>query len=1266
MNKVCSSALFCAVFCAAMAFGQNASVSGTVTDPSGAQVAGATITATNADTGAVSLAKSNNAGVYGIAALPRGTYTFTGEHPGFRKVTIANVILDVGAQVSVNMGLELGQTTETVEVQATATEVNATSATIGDVVTGKKLLDLPLTGRSAYNLLTTQPGVTGSTGTNFYINGNQGNSINYTMDGINSQNNLLTGSFFNYSNVVTVDRAEEVRVVTSPADAEFGRGAGQVQMVTRSGSNAFHGSAFYEHRNTWLNANNFFNNAQGRDAGGNILVGRPILIQNNYGVRMGGYVKKNKTFFNGIWEPYKQRGSPTFTATVLTAAARAGNFRFIPGVQNQNAGAGTPTVDANGNPLNPSAVQTASLYGRDPNRLTADPTGAVAHNLALIPLPNNFKVGDGLNTAGFIWNRPVPINFELYEGRIDHLFSDKHRIALVATQQSFHSINVAAPPPYPGVPWQVNPTETTSYSATFISVLRSNLINEAKFGAYRPRTLVLTPFDETPVGPFNNKGLLNVSNKVPYVLNFGTVTNPVSGQPSNYIAPVYQFGDSMTWIKGRHSFKGGVEVRLISDSGFDADNVTPRVQLGANGLQPVSGISTIAGIGTNFALAQNLLYDLSGTVTAALMVNNSPGGPNAKFLAGETRFREWHQNEYSYYFKDDFKVTSSLTLNLGVRYELYAAPYEGQGKALAPVGGGGGAFGVSGNTFATGEFHPGVLSGTLSTIQNIGAGTPNPGVSLYQTDRNNFAPALGFAWSLPGEGRLKWLTGGKDKTVIRAGYGVGYERLPIYMTHVHSGFEPGFASTDTSFTATNISTLTLPVPPVGVPLSIIPLSGPGSHSQALYAFAQDIRTPYTQNYNLSVQRSLPKGFSLNVGFVGSKGTKLPRSVNVNEANIFENGLLAGFNAVQAGGTSPLLDQIFGSYPAVVAAGGASNFLRSTAPTNAFFANNNPGGLANYINTTQALSGVVGGLVGRAGLPSNFVVANPQFLTSYLASNFGNSTYNSLQVTVNKRFARGFTFQASYVWSKALGEEEGDSSTYQASYRTLRNMRQDKHILGFNRTSVLKANSIYELPFGKGKTFGKNANGFVDRIIGGWQIGVIYNNYSGPPISLLGQNTINDYALGGTTVFTPTQVGPLPPTSVTRLGGSVTLFPGTSTIVDPTAPRVAGGVATSLRAVTDASGKPLLVNPAAGQLGNTGLTNLTGPGLNSVNVNLIKRIRINERFTAQIEATADNLTNTVQFAAPTTANLSVNSINFGRITGTAAAARLIVLQGRINF
>ncbi len=1259
--RIALSAMFYALFGVALALGQNASVSGTVADPSGAHVTGATMKAVNAETGAVSIATTNAAGVYGIPALPPGTYSFTAEHPGFRKALAAKVILEIGSQATVNFSLELGQTTESVEVQGLATEVNATSATIGDVVNGKKLQDLPLTGRSAYGLLTTQPGVI--SGTNFVINGNQGNAVNFTMDGINAQNNLLTGSFYLYTNVVSVDRAEEFRVVTSPADAEFGRGAGQVQMVTRSGSNAFHGSAFYEHRNTALNGNNFFNNSQGLDpVTGKLLIGRPILIQNNYGIRLGGYIRKNRTFFNGIWDPYKQRQSPTFTATVPTAAARAGNFRYVSGLQNQNASGGAPTVDASGNPLNPGAVQTVSLFGRDPNRLVADPSGAVAHNLALIPLPNNFRVGDGLNTAGFTWNRPVPVNFELYEGRIDHLFNDKHRIALVLNQQSFHSINVAAPPPYPGVPWQVNPTETTQYSATLTSVLRPNLINEAKFGAFRPRTLVNTPFDVNSVGPYDNKGLLNTSSGVPYVLLFGSLTSPVGGQPSNYIAPVYQYGDAVTWIKGRHTFKGGVEVRLISDSGYDADNVVPRVQLGASGIQPVSGISTIPGIGSNLGLAQGLLFDLSGTVTAALMVNNSPGGANPKFLPGETRYREWHANEYSGYFKDDFKITKSLTLNLGIRYELYAHHFEGQGKGLAPVGGGGAVFGISGNTFATGEFRPGTLSGAITTIQNIGPGTSHPDVNLYETDRNNFAPAVGFAWSVPG-GRFKWLNGGSDRTVIRAGYGIGYERLPIYMTHVHAGFEPGLAETDTSFTATNIRTLTLPVPPVGVPLSTIPISGVGSHSQTLYAFAQDIRTPYTQNYNFSLQRTLGHGYSLNMAFVGSKGTKLPRSVNTNEANIYENGILAGFKAVQAGGSSPLLDQIFGSYPAVIAAGGTSNYLRGSAPTNGYFANNNPGGLASFINTTNALTGVVGGLVGRAGLPANFVVANPQFGPTYLASNFGNSTYNSLQISLNKRFSNGFTVQSSYVWSKALGEEEGDSSTYQASYRTLRNMAEDKHLLSFHRLSVFKANGIYELPFGKGKTFGRNVNGFFDRLIGGWQIGGIYSLYSGAPITFSGQNTINDFSLGGSTSFTPVQVGPTPVTGVTRLGSSVTYFPGATTIIDPTIPRIPGGIATGLRAVTDSSGNLLMVNAAAGQLGNTGLTTATGPGINVLNANLIKKIRVTERVGFQVGASADNVTNTVQFGNP---NTSINSTNFGKITGTTVGPRVIVLQGRINW
>ena len=589
------------LFAGALAFGQTqASVSGTVTDPSGANVVNATVTALNVDTGATTTAATNESGIYVFGSLLPGKYRFTAEHMGFRQAAISDVEVSVGARLTINLPLELGQTTESIEVQANATALNTSSATIGNVVNGRKLLDLPLTGRSAYNLIATQPGVI--SGTNYVLNGNTGNSTNFTMDGINAQNNLLTGSFFLYSNVVSVDRAEEFRVVTSPADAEYGRGAGQVQMITRGGSNQFHGSGFFEHRNTDLNANTWINNSLGVDPVTHLpIAGRNILIQNNYGVRFGGPVKKNKTFFNGIWEPYKQRQAGSFTATVYTPSARAGNFRFFPGALNQNAQSANPSVDLSGNPVQPAGatgpLQTVPLFGRDPSRLAADPTGIVAHNLGLMPLPNNFRVGDGLNTAGFTWTRPIPVNFELYEGRIDHQFSERERLTMTLNQQSYHSYNVATPQPYPAVPGQVDPTETTQYSVALTSILKPNLINDLRLGAFRPRTLVLTPFDKNQPA---SQGLLPTIGGQPFVLQFasGGVTNPVSGDESNYIAPVYQSGDSVTWIRGRHSFKSGAEVRLISDSGYDAFTVVPRALVSAV-LAPVQNITNITGIGSN-------------------------------------------------------------------------------------------------------------------------------------------------------------------------------------------------------------------------------------------------------------------------------------------------------------------------------------------------------------------------------------------------------------------------------------------------------------------------------------------------------------------------------------------------------------------------------------------------------------------------------------------------------------------------------------------
>ncbi len=898
----------------------DANVSGTVTDPTGAHVVGATVTALNTGTGTATPVHTNDQGIYTMPGLQPGKYNFTAEHTGFRKSVVTNVELQVASEIVQNFQLELGATTESVEVEATATEVNATSASVGNVVDGKRLQELPLNGRSAYDLMLTQPGV--QEGSGWYLNGNQGGAVNFTMDGVTSMDNLhLNATFYLYSNVVSVDRAEEFRVVTSPADAEYGRGAGQVQMVTRGGSNKFAGSAFYEVRNAAFNANNWFNNAQGSDASGNPLAVRNQLKQNNYGVRFGGPVKKNKMFFNGIYEPYKQRNFATVNQTVYTASALAGNFRFYPGVTNGNAQAAIPTVDRAGNPVQPSsatgALQTVSVLGRDPNHLVPDATGVMSHVFSYMPLPNNYLIGDGLNTAGFTWNRPVPVNFELYEGRIDYNFDEKNRLALTLSQQSYHSFNVATPPAFPSVPGNSDPTETTSYSVALTSVLRPSLINEARVGVFRYRTIVQTPYDPGSTDP-RSKTFLSTVGGIPALVSPASVTGPYGnfGIPGNYLNPNYQYGDNITWIKGKHSFKGGVQLRLVSLAGFNfgASQTVPIVGIGNPALAQITNINTganpIAGIGSNATLATALLENLSGATSGAQQLNISPGGANPIFLPGQQPYHNYHQNEFDWFFKDDWKITPSLTLNLGVRWELYLPPTEQQGKGLD-------ARRRRRRRVRHLRHQLSALSIPMPRAERRRAfrrsvpGTSNPNTQFYNTDYKNFSPALGLAWAVPGSsGIAKWITGGPNKMTIRMGYGIGYQRLPLGLVDVNTSLEPGYSETDTEVISTNLGNVVLPVQPAGKPLTPVPVvANPGgSHNQTIYAYQGDLRTPYVQNYNLTVTRALTNSITLDVAYVGSKGSELVRSVDTNEVNIYENGILNAFNTVLTGGDSPLIDQ----------------------------------------------------------------------------------------------------------------------------------------------------------------------------------------------------------------------------------------------------------------------------------------------------------------------------------------------------------------------
>jgi hypothetical protein len=1244
--------------CSVLALAQStdATVSGTITDPTGAAIVNATVLATNTATGVVTQTSTNEAGVYTFQALTLGTYRFTAEHGGFRKAVVNNVTLEVGGKITLNMPLELGQTTDSVEVQATAAEVNTSNANVGSVVTGRKILELPLAGRSTYDLLTTQAGVYGAN-----VSGNRTGSLNVTTDGINAQDNLLNGLFnIGVANQIRVDRVEEFRIVVSSTDVELGRGSGQIQVVTRAGNNAFHGSVFEEHRNTALNANTWFNNQLGTDLiTGQAVAPRDILIRNQYGGRLGGPIRKNKTFFNGYYEGEKQRQKNSTNTTVLTPTARQGIFRFFPGVQNTNAGALIPTVDLQGNPVKPATatgdLQSVSIFGRDPNRLVADPTGIVAQTLTLLPLPNNYRAGDGLNTAGFSWARPVVVNFATYEVRVDHNFNSSHRMSTSYSHQAYDSLNVAGPQPLPLSPGGRAPTETTQYVASFTSVLRPNLLNEFRAGVFRPRTEIVAPYD--PAAGF--KDVLPRINGVPVLTDFATFTDPVTpqnfgGDNSNRLSPVYQYGDNISWLKGRHSFKGGVEIRLVSSAGYDAFAVTSRAVLGAGG-PAVTGITTIPLIGQNSGGASALLTDLSGSVSATFQAFNSPGGPNPVYLAGQTRYRNYSQHEYSAYFKDEFKIRPNLTLNMGIRYEWYAVPNERQQKALAIVGSDRGLFGISGTGFGD-LFQPGRLNGALSVIQPVGPGTVNPDTKLYNNDNNNFAPGLGLAWS------PAWL--GKNKTVVRAGYGISYERNPIYLTHDVAGLQPGYSETPiyTQAALMTLANARIPPPTSGPPLTQIPLT---QRTATIRAFDQNLRNPYIQNFNFSITRSLPGNSWLDVRYVGTQASKLVRKTNINEVNTIENGILDAYKITQAGGNAPLFDRMFIGLPGVPAGITGSDFVRSFTTTNAFLVNNNVAGLASYISSTTNF-GAAGTILRRVGLAENFVVVNPQVAYALLVSNLDNSTYHSMQLEFTKR-SNSFILQSNYTWSRSLGSYDGEDSSLDSNFRTLRNRSLDKKLLGYHRAHIVRTNGIYELPFGPGKLIGRNSSGILGKVIGGFQTGFIFNVFSGPPLSFGAVNAFN--SAGGAT---PVIVGKQPSGGVTMTGNGPVYFTGLQQVVDPYVSSITTlqglQARSTMKAIADSSGKLLLVNPSPGQFGTLGLTSITGPGAFRLDVNLLKKIRVTERIELTLRADAINLTNTPNWGNP---SLDINSTNFGRITGTSGNSgspsnRLVVLQGRITF
>jgi hypothetical protein len=1359
-------ALLCmALPIAAFAQSSNANLSGTVTDTGKAFIPGVTITATNTETGVVSTAVSNEAGAYTIPSLLPGNYKVSAELPGFQTQTFTNVQFGNAAQLRLNFTLQVASVNTSVEVVVEADRLLLSStSSVGAVLPEKTVQDLPITGimgnDAVSGLIGTLPGINLSSdlvlaANSTMVAGVSAAFVNVQRDGVDASAAGRNAAGFQPATIMSPDMVGEIRMVTSPVDAELGRGNSQVQVQTRSGTNAYRGALVYNVRNSAIEPNTWANNKVQPKA-----TVPPWTNLHQYTGSVGGPIVKNKTFFFFLWDGLLPTTRNNVNATVLTPCARNGIFRYFDGWQNGNVNqvktlGTTPTiatVDQAGNPVAPNSNPTAtgpftgslhyaSVFGAlpanlpgasadcsniaalvqpgtawDSNRTRMDPTGYVAKNLGVMPQANNYLIGDGLNTAGFQWtltqhgigtaNRFAFGASEVRSQanvRIDHAINSKNKIAGTWTYERNHADYGQGmwPTQFPGVARN----QPQILGANFTTTISPTLLNEARFGMRRTGTNTQHSLANPSSGKKAADFIPNVGG-IPVLPQLGM--NAAASPPTQAICicggqPLFQgetggalfngnisektnlfsYADAVTWTKSKHTFKGGVELRFASSLfGDDVENanfsVFARALGGDSPLAPTQNIDAthMPGLqGTSTSGAQlymrSLLSLLSGSVAQVTEMNWLANANDTQFTdyrKAVQRLRQINYREASAFFKDDWKVSTNLTLNLGLRWDYYGVPWVSNGLTAAPVGGGMNLFGISGGSFST-WMQPG-QRGDLTNLQFVGPGSPNPSISVYQQDKHNFGPAVGFAWQIP------WF--GAVQTTLRGGYQLSF--LPFGGGRV-STFNSTFAnppgsSYDAKFDQgpgleyldlTKLQSV-VPVPVPTAPMVPILVT---DRNVGLSAMDPNLTTPYVQNLTLNLTRNVGRKLTLDGRYIGTLSRKLYGSINLNAPNFLFNGLKEAFDAARAGQESALLDKMFnginlvggtGTGPVGTTVGGvpqtgAGQLRAATASSlRNNLANGNYVALATSLYTLNYAAsnnpglpvipvGVNGAVLRYNKFDENFIEANPQFSTATLQTNLGNTNYHSLQMQATLRPTAGVNFQATYTWGKLLGNAS-TTGTYTMPF----DRRGDYTLQTGDIRHQFRTNGTFAIPAGPGQMLLGNSHGVMARAVEGWQLGWIIDLESGVPGSISAQNML--YGNG-----VPDKVGSFNPHAgrVSWQNGAVAgnYFNGYTNVADPQCAQIAASLKSlcTLSAIADPSGNIVLQNPKPGTRGNLGQNVIQNPGMWSLNTSMSKSFHVREQMNLRFRMDATNILN---HPTPANPNLNIDSTtaSFGNIASKA--------------
>jgi hypothetical protein len=1280
---------------AIMAFAQSTTgrIVGTVVAPDGAVVPGAVIVVTDNQTKKERTVTATGDGTFEVPQLEFGSYNVTVTAPGFKGFTAADVKIDAGREYPLKAQLEVGAVSETVTVTAGVEQINATNAELSTTISQQQIKELPLNGRNPLSLTYLQAG---SSVTTNAINGQRASSTTITRDGLNIQDNFIrTGSLASgaFSDSPSVDDVSEFTLTTQNAGVEQGGGSSQIRLVTPRGGSRIHGSLYEFNRNSKFTANTFFGNASGTP--------RPFLNRNQFGGSLSGplplpnigeggpFFVKDKAFFFFNYEGFRLAQQATVTApqdnsgvaqsiTLLLPQARNGNFSFV-----NSAGQLTTINVLNGTNF------TSALTAAQGGVLTVDP---IIQSRFLNNLPDdcvtNTIVGVNFQKTCRIL-RSSPQIRDAYTTRFDFNFNDRNSINAVYKRNNSTSGRTDLPAGFSTEPFVNSGGPTNFFTAAYVWTPLNNFSNEVRGG-----------FKYSKV-PFTGTNLPS-----DFFISTTAATDPLGTYESNGRNTLYRnFQDNAVYTIGNHSIRFGAQLELFKVQIFDNRGTTQVNTISTTGNPNTPGLTATQVCGTptcinatDLARANNLRYFLGGIIGTAVRTANL-ASPQEGYTFSEAN-QTLNYEIYSGYVSDQWRVRPDLTLNLGVRYEFYTPLNNEQQLYLEPI-------------ITNGDLI-GSLRNPNGSLGVVGTNSGTPG-DFTNPDKNNFAPSVSFAYSPNlGDGLFAKLLGAG--TVVRGGFRINFVNDEyVKAVSTLTGANPGLGAVNTG-----VNNLAAALTPrgsfTGIPsVSTLPTftlqprtfeqnNLAANRASRVFGVDPNVQVPMMYEYNFGIQRNIGFKTVLEARYVGTFGNNFITTQDFNQADLVSNGFTADFLRAQGNlaandaertrriNTCVATGRTVASCTTEVNTQFPRSFGNTGVPGTValpVFSQLAPGVAANSGTFIPFLEQNRVGSFAQSVILNNFrgnvsFQPNPNIFLTEILTNSSRNRYNALQLEVRRRFSDGLSYQVNYTFSKTLTDTPDDGQNRESSLQDQNNPQLNYSRPDFDRTHVLNANFIYELPFGKGKRF-LNQGGWVDKVFGGFQFSSIITLSSGPPIGIVDPRGTNNIAFfsgrqSATSTLTGDQIKDI--TGIFNTANGIYfinpqyLF---ATITNPTtgatqagfdlySPLPAGFQLTSVRGASQINTTPfpnqVFFFNGAGQTGNLPRNFINGTPYRNWDASLSKNILFNENTRLQIRVDAFNvLNNQVPFFG---ADLDVNSNSFGRVTQSYNGQRIIQFGARLDF